>query len=116
MNFPHVTASAIKTAMFNEHQRLQDATSPEFIMPSLFAVGIDKLIEHGYTITPPDADKPPAVTISLAQVKGHHSQMVKAMTHAKEGEVTLSAHHAQSITLLLGSVIELLRTLPRRRK
>ena len=40
MNFPHVTASAIKTAMFNEHQRLQDATSPEFIMPSLFAVGI----------------------------------------------------------------------------
>jgi len=116
MNFPQVTASAIKTAMFNEHQRLADTVSPEFAMPTLFAAGIDKLIEHGYTITPPDADKPPQVTVSLAQAKRHHAQLVKALSHAKEGEVTLSAHHAQAITLLLGSVIELLRTLPRRRK
>lgn len=116
MNFPQAIASAIRTAMFNEHQRLSGTAGPEYIMPSLFAAGIDRLIEAGYTITPPEGDTPPPVHIPLSQVKGHHAQLVKALKHQTDGEVVLSSHHASALATVLGNVVELLRTLPGRRK
>lgn len=116
VNFPQLINSAVKTAMFNEWQRLSDSTSPEFIMPSLFGAGIDTLITAGYTIIPPDQQASPHVPIHLTRVKGQYAQLMRQINGAKEGQLALSLQHAQAIAETMDLVCELLRTAPRRRK
>lgn len=109
MNLPQSIASAIKTAMFNEWQRLEGTASPEFLMPSLFGAAVDKLIDQGYSLVPPDEDKAKPPVVSLAKLKGHHAQLVHSIKQSVDNETRLSQDHAQAIAALLGEVMLLVK-------
>lgn len=110
MNFPQRVSAEIRIKMFNEWQRLHESAAPELLMVSLFGAGLDAIVESGYTVVPPDEDKPRPVIVSPGKVKGHHAQLVHALKGEADNQITLSADHARAIAHLLDEVVAMLRS------
>lgn len=108
-SFPDKVRASIRTAMFNEWQRLGNMRE-EYMMTSLFEEGLDTLVAQGYQVKQVDTESP-RLGLSPASLRGHRAQLVTAMKGEVDGEVTLSLKHIKVIAELLGIVEDHLRRL-----